>query len=450
MILKASQRGGSKQLALHLLNTADNEHVTLHELRGFVSDDLTGAMKETYAISKGTRCKQFLFSVSLNPLEHEDVPVEVFENAIDRIEERNGLNGQPRAIVFHEKEGRRHAHAVWSRIDAETMTARNLPHFKLKLRDISKGLYLENDWRMPKGLMDHKRADPRNYSLTEHQQAKRIKRDARDLKAMMQECWAASDNRQSFAAALEERGMILAKGRRGHIAITHEGEPLSIARYVGKNAKEVRAKLGEADDLPSADDAAQRMASDMMQARIRQLEEAKQHHQQATAPLKAERDKMTAAHQAERLSLQQKQQARWQAETKARSQRLNTGLKGLWDRFTGQRAQTQRQNEIEALQALNRDNEQRQALIEAQLVERRELQECINRERRRHAQTLADLHKDRKRYEDTEKSIGPPKRNPSKHAAEFNRHAAATNKERLAKLRSGNTPRPELGPDRER
>jgi len=54
MILKASQRGGGKQLGLHLTNTHDNEHVEVHEVRGFVSSDVTGAFKEAYAISKAT------------------------------------------------------------------------------------------------------------------------------------------------------------------------------------------------------------------------------------------------------------------------------------------------------------------------------------------------------------------------------------------------------------
>lgn len=154
MILKASQRGGGKQLGLHLLKMEDNEHVEVHEIRGFVSDDIVAALKEAYAVSKGTRCKQFLFSVSLNPPPLERVGVDVFESAIARIEEKNGLKGQPRIVVFHEKEGRRHAHAVWSRIDAETMTAKNLPFFKNKMRDLSRELYLENGWKMPRGLMN--------------------------------------------------------------------------------------------------------------------------------------------------------------------------------------------------------------------------------------------------------------------------------------------------------
>ena len=40
MILKGSQRGGAKQLGLHLLRTEENEHVELHDIRGFVADDL--------------------------------------------------------------------------------------------------------------------------------------------------------------------------------------------------------------------------------------------------------------------------------------------------------------------------------------------------------------------------------------------------------------------------
>lgn len=144
MILKGNQRGGGRQLAAHLLNAHDNEHVEVHDLRGFVADDLPGAFHEAYGVSRGTRAKQFLFSLSLNPPRDAKVSTAAFENAIASVEERLGLQDQPRAIVFHEKEGRRHAHAVWSRIDAAEMKAINLPHTKLKLRDVSRELYLEH------------------------------------------------------------------------------------------------------------------------------------------------------------------------------------------------------------------------------------------------------------------------------------------------------------------
>ena len=124
MILKGAQRGGAKQLGLHLLKTEENEHVELHNIRGFLSDDLIGALREAEAIAKGTKCRQFLFSVSLNPPESENVHIQTFEKALDAIEEKNGLRGQPRVVVFHEKEGRRHCHEVWSRITKPMMGER--------------------------------------------------------------------------------------------------------------------------------------------------------------------------------------------------------------------------------------------------------------------------------------------------------------------------------------
>lgn len=69
MILKAKERGDTPQLARHLLTRRDYDHIELHDVRGFVSDDLSGAFSEADAVAKGTRCKNYLFSMSLNPPE---------------------------------------------------------------------------------------------------------------------------------------------------------------------------------------------------------------------------------------------------------------------------------------------------------------------------------------------------------------------------------------------
>ena len=117
MILKGNQRAGGAQMAKHLLNSTQNEHIKVHEVRGFMASDVLGALNEAYAMSKGTKCKQFMYALSLSPPQDEKVPVSVFENTLERVEKKLGLEGQPRVVVFHEKEGRRHAHCVWSRID---------------------------------------------------------------------------------------------------------------------------------------------------------------------------------------------------------------------------------------------------------------------------------------------------------------------------------------------
>ncbi|WP_347264263.1 hypothetical protein [Nitrobacter sp.] len=45
MILVGNQRGGAKDLALHLLKE-ENDHVEVHELHGFAARDLRGAFNE--------------------------------------------------------------------------------------------------------------------------------------------------------------------------------------------------------------------------------------------------------------------------------------------------------------------------------------------------------------------------------------------------------------------
>lgn len=414
MILKASQRGGGMQLAAHLLK-AENEHVEVHEIRGFIADDVKGAMKEAQAVAKGTRCRQHLFSVSLNPPESESVAVHKFESAIDRIEEANGLTGQPRIIVFHEKEGRRHAHCVWSRIDAQTMTARQLSHFKLKLRDISKGLYLEHGWQMPRGFINSREHDPRNFSLAEWQQAKRMGRDPKQLKALMQECWAGSDGRPAFEKALQERGLYLAKGdRRGYVAVTYEGEIVSVPKTIGIRTKEVAAKLGKSEELRSVDDTKAHIAeivAPRLEALIIVANLAKTREMQ---PLEDRRRLMRDRHSLERQAMIKGQELRSEKETRIRAEKFRAGVAGLWDRLTGKHAATRNENERETFDAYRRDRAQRDELVADQLNERRSLQREILVVRGRHASRVLDLHRDVSRLREGSEVRRDQSRSPEK------------------------------------
>jgi len=84
--------GYGAELARHLMNPRDNDHVTLHRVEGFLSHDLASAFSEAEMIASGTRCRQYLFSMSFNPPSEADVPVEVFEQAISDAEARLGLS----------------------------------------------------------------------------------------------------------------------------------------------------------------------------------------------------------------------------------------------------------------------------------------------------------------------------------------------------------------------
>lgn len=399
MILKGSQRAGGNQLAAHLLKTEENEHVQVHELRGFLSDDLKSAFQESYAVSKGTRAKQYLFSLSLNPPSKEKVSVETFEAAIETIEQRLGLEGQPRAIVFHEKDGRRHAHVVWSRIDAEHMKAINLPYYKMKLRDVSKELYLEHGWQMPRGFVDSKERDPATFTHAEWQQAKRAGHDPKALKRMFQECWAISDSRQAFANALQSRGYYLARGdRRGHVAVDYRGEIYAIAKYVGMKTKDVRKRLGDPDQLTSVEQTKAAIAARMTDALRRQVEEIEAHHRTQSASLTFRRSQIIQKQRDERAGLEKMQEARWAKENAERSQRMSKGLRGLWHRITGQYAKTRRQNEFEALKAMRRDQSEKDTLIYRHIEQRRTLHDQVRSVRQLQTKNLAEIHRDISSY----------------------------------------------------
>ncbi len=371
MILKGSQRAGGRQLATHLLRADENEHVEVHEIRGFMADDLHAAFQEAYALSKGTRARKYLFSLSLNPPPNEQAPIEVFEAAIENIEQRLGLEDQPRAVIFHEKEGRRHAHAVWSRIDTEEMKAINLPHYKLKLRDIAREMYLEHGWEMPRGFVSYKERNPLNFSREEWQQARRTRQDPRELRQMFQECWAISDSRKAFAQALKSHGYILAQGeRRGFVAVDYRGEVYAVARYTGVRTKKVREKLGALEGLPTIEKAKDQIAEQMTKKLEGHLREARKEQTQRSMALLFQQNQQIQRQREERRKLAYAQEERWNAESRARAERLAKGLRGIWHRLTGKYARVKRQNERETLLALQRDRKEKNMLIFRQMKER--------------------------------------------------------------------------------
>ena len=399
MILKGSQRSGGKQLGLHLLKTEENEHVEIHEVSGFVSDTVMGAMNEAYAASRGTRCKQYLFSLSLSPPAHESVRIEVFEKALADVEERLGLTGQPRIIVFHEKEGRRHCHAVWSRIDAETMKAKELPHFGLKLKSLAKQIFLENGWNMPRGYESARLRDPRSFSLDEWQKAKRADIDPRELKAAVNDCWKRADSAKAFAAALEERGLFLARGdRRAFVVTTLDGDVFSISRMVPEKIKVIEERLGDPARLPSVAETQQRIANDIAPRLTNYIAEAKRIARHNMEPLYATREALKVQHQAERQAFDQKIMARWNDEQRARASRLRNGLPGVWDFLTGKYFKVRKQNEMEAKFARERDSHERHALIRAQHKDRQALQELIKDNRRKEAERILGLYRDAAKF----------------------------------------------------
>lgn len=369
MILHGNTRGNSKELAHHLLKE-ENERVEVYQIRGFISQTLPGALQESYALSRATKCRQHLYSLSLNPPKEGVLTSEDFKAAINKVEKQLGLDNQPRVIVFHEKRGldgdvRKHAHAVWCRIDIEKMKAIPLPFTKVRLREVSRDLFIQHNWRIPDGLLDSQNRNPRNFTLAEWQQAKRAGKDPKQVKALFQDAWTLSDGQAALKSALWEQGYVLAQGRRGHVAVDYQGEVYPISRWTGQKAKHVRERLGELEGLPTTEQA-HATAARMITTRLEELwaEQTTETIQKLEA-LERTRQGTQKQQNIETQELVEQQEKRQLAEQARQDARLRKGLPGLLDRFTGKRNRTLEENAVESRHTL-RTAKNEQAILQAQ------------------------------------------------------------------------------------
>ncbi|MEM1151615.1 MAG: relaxase [Pseudomonadota bacterium] len=404
MILVGNQRANASDLAVHLMRE-DNEAVVLYELRGFVGEDLHSAFRESQAISRATRCRQHLYSLSLNPPPGKSLDPDAFLEAIERAEAKLGLTGQPRAVVFHEKRGsdgelRRHAHAVWCRIDTEAMKAIPLPHTRHKLQDLARELYVEHDWQMPAGFVRHADADPRNYSLAEWQQAKRAGKDPRVLKEKIQEAWAISDSQGALTQALRERGLILARGdRRGVVAVDAEGDVYALLRWVGIKAKRVRERVVEPDKLPDVSQAKAEAAT-LIAERVKALHaDQVQDALDDTAQFMRETSKLRDTQETDRQRLAIEQERRRREEAARHAARFRRGWRGLLDRLTGQHARTKAQNQAEITQSAETERIEASTLAAQQSIEQKALAKQYAQIRAGRSEAIAELEHDLQRLD---------------------------------------------------
>lgn len=230
-------------------------------------------------------------------------------------------------------------------------------------------------------MIDRQKRDAKNFTMAQWQQAKRTGKDPRKIKQDLQESWALSFDRPSFEQALEKRGYALAKGdRAGFVVLDHRCEIFALgAKWMGVKVKDIRARLGNERNLDPPEQARIKIAK-RMTARLSSLKDQQTNQiAQQRAALEERRQALVATQKAERLSLIQTQNNRWRAEVAVRQARFNRGLRGLMDRFTGQHARIRKRNEQETLAAVQRDQQETDALIFTHIKQRQTLQARIRR-----------------------------------------------------------------------
>jgi len=264
MIPKASQRGGGKDLATHLLNAFDNEYVEVAEVSGAIAPDLHGAFAEWEAIATGlTKCRNYLYSLSVNPdLGQGQLSRAQYMDYVDRVEKALGLEGQPRAIVYHIKDGREHCHVVWSRIDYQNEKAVHLAFDREKLMMVTRQFAREHGLELPDGYgpgrFDEKRQKTSLYERAQ-ERATGLSKEERQL--LVTQAWRQSDSPKAFVRALEELGYVLATGNRPYVLVDIYGGMNALPKLIDDRSvrtKDIRAFLEKEfppEALPTVEEA---------------------------------------------------------------------------------------------------------------------------------------------------------------------------------------------------
>lgn len=445
MIIKGKSRAGPSQLAQHLGRADTNERVEILQLDSAGSP--LEAFRDWQTYTFATKGKLGLYHANIDPDAKYEMTPQQWMRAVDILEEELGLQGQPRAVVMHEKHGRQHIHVVWARADMDTLTLRSdsmnyQAHERASLR-------MEQEFgheHVPgKHAKRDREAQPEFPSAEAHhdewQQAERSGIDHRERKAQVKGLYEASDTGPAFKAALEDAGYVLARGdRRDFVILDADAKVHSLGRQLpGVSAKELRAFMVEIDPetLPT-----------VQQARAALREKPKQEQQPETPdrdtapPVETEADRqrvealrraITERHSTELKeqelrhlreveTLQQEQQARADREIErfAKEQARRTvrerpeepgGFEKLWRTIKEAVSEDARAQRIASEAERARDAEDRNSdearimVFGLEAAQRAEIEALVDRQAQERAALLDEQARDMKRrIEDDERA----------------------------------------------
>lgn len=425
MIPKASQRALGQDLATHLLNEYDNDYMEVADVRGAVADDLHGVFAEWEAQCHAlTKAEKYLYSLSINPdPEQGRLTREQYFDYIDRVEEKLGLNEQGRAVVFHIKEGREHAHVVWSRIDVENEKAIQLSFDHHKLMMVTRLFAKEHGLELSEGYERHERKmngksreafikGGNQYNLFEMYQQRITGISAKVHKELVTEAWQHCDSAKAFVHALAEKGYILSRGNRPYVLVDLYGTPHSLPRMIDDKTvrlEHVEAFLKEeypSNKLPHVDASVEEVAKHRKaieehmkaeqqvdkQAQLKKMQESRRKKQEAVQATtgekqKAERRDLAMQHRGERKSLRAAYVVRAKQIKQKRYQNRPTGLAAFLGRVSGVALVAKKIQRHQDRKRLEAHRQKMSALKERQEQERKDLE---------HQQTLKMLDLERK------------------------------------------------------
>lgn len=230
MIIKGKSRAAAGQAGNYLLDQKKNDRAELIEITNTLSPTVKGAMREWEAVASGSKCKDFVYHASINPMKGEHLTPEQWAVAVDLLAKNLGLEDHQRLVVEHERGGRIHRHILFNRVDPEKGKAVRMSHnfraHELTARELEKRFDLEHT---PGRHVLEKGEKPANRGPT-HDEIKQAEKTGVNLYQWRAEIRGIlakelekhpDANAHELAAALEDKGHILAQGdkRKGLLLI---------------------------------------------------------------------------------------------------------------------------------------------------------------------------------------------------------------------------------------
>jgi len=183
-----------------------------------------------------------------------------------------GLSDHQYYMVAHDDTQHGHVHVVANLTHPETGKRAELGLDKRKLQEWALEYEREHGMHCEmRELNAHLRAKENSEHYYSDKKARYQDDQKQNAKDRLTRAYEASDNGQSFKAALELEGLTLAKGRKSYIAVDEKGDTLNLSRMIeGYRTKDIQAKLGDLDrqNLQCADE----LSADI-KARLKQEEQ---------------------------------------------------------------------------------------------------------------------------------------------------------------------------------
>ena len=271
MICKGHARGNGGQMAAYLadyLKAEKNARVEVLEITGSQFPDMHRTFLAWESEAQRTRAQKPFWHAQIVPTPGEILTREQQLEAVSILERHHGLQGQPRAVVLHEKhDGSEHLHVVWSRTDRATGKTRRDDYTHRKncaaaremedrfgLHRIETPQFRDED--RTKSRRERREESKQAPNRHDYQKAARSGLHPAERKRIITKCWRQSDCGKAFRSSLQENDYILAHGdRRDFVVVDKTGDVHSLARQVtGARAADIRARLSDIDpaSIPKA------------------------------------------------------------------------------------------------------------------------------------------------------------------------------------------------------